>query len=200
METQTLPAEVRTTRGKGPARQLRMAGKIPAVLYGAPGDSVALTVDPATLTKALSGPYRRSQLFELEMGDGKQLAIVKDLDVHPVSREIRHADFYRVSLDQTVTYQVPLRTVGRAKGVVAGGTLRTFFRTIPITVAPDKVPADVTLNVESLDGGEAIRVSDVKLEAGEIALPSDRVLTMVVAESRRVVATEEEAAPAKGKK
>ena len=197
METQTLPAEVRTTRGKGPARQLRMAGKIPAVLYGPPGDAVALTVDPAALTKALTTPYRRSQLFELDMGDAKQYAVVKDLDVHPVSREIRHADFYRVSLDTPATYQVPVHTVGRAKGVVAGGTLRSFFRTIPITVVPDKVPAEVTLNVESLDGGDSIRVSDVKLEAGEIALPADRILVTVMAESRRQVPAEDEAASGK---
>lgn len=199
METQTLPAEVRTARGKGPARQLRMRGQIPAVLYGPPGESVPLAVDPTTLTKALATPYRRSQLFELDMGGQKQLAIVKDLDVHPVTRAIRHADFYRVSRDVPVTYQVSVHTTGRARGVVAGGVLRAFFRTIPVRVTPDKVPADITINVEPLEGGDVVRVSDIKLDAGEIVLPPDRILVTVLTESRKQAPAEEEAAPAKGK-
>ena len=97
MEKQTLPAEVRTARGKGPARQLRMKGKIPAVLYGPGGDTEALTVDPIALGKSLSGPYTKNQLLELDIDGRKQLATIKDLDVHPVTRSIRHADFYRQS-------------------------------------------------------------------------------------------------------
>src|SRR6185503_9393702 len=100
MEKQTLPAEVRNLRGKGPARQLRMQGKIPAVLYGPGGDTVALSVDPSALVKVLTTPFRRNQLLELDVGGQKQLATIKDLDIHPVSRAVRHADFYRVALDK----------------------------------------------------------------------------------------------------
>src|SRR3954467_369071 len=99
MEKQTLPAEVRTLRGKGPARQLRMKGQIPAVLYGAGGETEVISVDPLALTKALTTPYRRNQFIELDIGGKTQYATVKDLDVHPVTRAIRHADFIRVSLD-----------------------------------------------------------------------------------------------------
>ncbi|MFM2420750.1 MAG: hypothetical protein RL385_5473, partial [Pseudomonadota bacterium] len=136
METQTLPAEVRTGRGKGSARQLRMQGKIPAVLYGAGGETEVLSVDPVLLTKVLTTPYRRNQLIELDINGRKQFATVKDLDVHPVSRALRHADFFRVSLETPGLYEVPLRTTGRAKGVVKGGELRVHFRTLPIRVAP----------------------------------------------------------------
>src|SRR5690606_11295965 len=121
MEKQTLPAEVRTGRGKGPARQLRLKGQIPAELYGPGGDTEAISVDPTLLTKVLSTPYRRNQLIELDIGGKQQLATVKDLDVHPLTRAIRHADFYRVALDRPSVYEVSLRTVGRAKGVVKGG-------------------------------------------------------------------------------
>ncbi len=188
MEKQTLTAEVRTERGKGPARQLRMKGKIPAVLYGPGGDSLVLTVDPVQLTKALTGAYRRNQVIELDMGATKEFALVKDLDVHPVGRQVRHVDFYRISLENPVTTDVPLRTKGRAKGVGKGGELRVHFREVPVRAVPDKIPAEIMINVEPLDMLESVRVKDVVLEAGvEIVLPADRALVFVTSEQKKIV-------------
>lgn len=193
MEKQTLPAEVRGARGKGPARQLRMKGKIPAVLYGPGGDTEVIVVDPTLLTKMLTGPHRKNQLLELDIAGRTQYATIKDLDIHPVTRLIRHADFYRVSLDAPATYEIPVRTTGRSKGVVKGGELRVHFRTIPVRVTPDKVPAEIVLNVENLDMNESIRVQDVVLEAGEIVLAADRAIVLCSSERKKIV--EEEPAP-----
>jgi large subunit ribosomal protein L25 len=190
MEKQTLSAEVRTLRGKGPARQLRFKGKIPAVLYGPGGDTETISIDPVALTKSLSGPYAKNQLLELDIAGKTQYAAIKELDVHPVTRAIRHADFYRVSLETPSTYEVPLKTVGRAKGVVKGGELRTLFRTLPVRVTPDKVPSEIVLNVENLDILESIRVKDVQLEHGELVLPAERAVVTVGTE-RKIVAEEE---------
>jgi large subunit ribosomal protein L25 len=186
MEKQTLPAEVRNGRGKGPARQLRMKGKIPAVLYGPGGETQTISVDPALLTKALSTPYRRNQLIELEVGGAKQLATVRDLDVHPLTRAIRHADFYRVALERPALYEVPLKTTGRSKGVVKGGELRVHFRTLPVRVSPDKVPAEIMINVENIDMMESVRVKDLQLEAGEIMLPAERAVVFCSSEQRKL--------------
>ena len=194
MEKWTLPAEVRGARGKGPARQLRMKGKIPAVLYGPGGDTEVIVVDPIALTKSLSGPQRKNQLLELDIGGRTQFATIKDLDVHPVTRAIRHADFYRVSLDAPATYEVPVRTIGRSKGVVKGGELRVHFRGLPVRVTPDKVPAEIVLNVENLDMNETIRVQDIVLEAGEIVLPADRAVVLCSSERKKIV-EEDPAAP-----
>jgi large subunit ribosomal protein L25 len=190
MEKQTLSAEVRTSRGKGPARQLRFKGKIPAVLYGPGGETEAITVDPTALTKSLTGPFAKNQLLELDIAGKKQFATIKDLDVHPVTRAIRHADFYRVSLETPATYEVPLKTTGRAKGVVKGGELRQLFRTLPVRVTPDKVPSEIVLNVENLDMLESIRAKDVQLEHGELVLAPDRAVVSVTTE-RKVIAEEE---------
>jgi large subunit ribosomal protein L25 len=196
MEKHTLTAEVRTERGKGPARQLRMQGKIPAVLYGPGGESLVLAVDPVQLTKALTGAFRRNQVLELDIAGGtKEYALVKDLDVHPVGRQVRHADFYRISLDKPVTTDVPLRTKGRAKGVGKGGELRVHFREVPVRATPDKIPAEIMINVENVDMLESVRVKDVALEAGvEIVLPADRALVFVTSEQKKVV-EETEGAP-----
>jgi len=194
METQTLPAEVRTSRGKGSARQLRMKGKIPAVLYGPGGETQVLTIDPVLLTKVLTTPYRRNQLIELDIAGTKQFATVKDLDVHPLTRAVRHADFYRVSLERPALYDIPLRTVGRAKGVVKGGELRVNFRSLPLLVVPNKVPSEIVLNVENLDMNETIRVKDIVLESGEIVLPADRAVVLCSSERKKIV-EEDPAAP-----
>lgn len=191
MEKQTLPAEVRTARGKGPARQLRMKGKIPAVLYGPGGDTEAITVDPIELGKSLSGPYTKNQLLELDIAGRKQLATIKDLDVHPVTRAIRHADFYRVSLETPAVYDVPLRTTGRSKGVVKGGDMRVLYRTLPVRVTPHKVPSEIMVNVENVDMLESVRVKDLQLESGEVMLPADKAVLVVSGERKKVV--EEEA-------
>jgi large subunit ribosomal protein L25 len=194
MEKQTIPAEVRKERGKGPARQLRIKGKVPAVLYGPGGETLTLTVDPTLLTKALTTAFRRNQLLELDLGGSKQFAVVKELDVHPVSRAIRHADFYRVSLDREAVYEVPLKTTGRAKGVVKGGEVRVHYRTIPIKVTPDKVPDVIMINVENLDMLESVKVKDVKLEHGSIELPAERSLVHCTTEIMKI-AEEEPGAP-----
>jgi large subunit ribosomal protein L25 len=193
MEKQTLSAEVRTTRGKGPARQLRIQGKIPAVLYGPGGETEAITLDPLALNKALTGPYFKNQLLELDIAGKTQFATIKDLDIHPVSRAIRHADFYRVSLETPATYEIPLKTTGRAKGVVKGGELRQLFRTLPVRVTPDKVPSEIVLNVENLDMLESIRAKDVQLEHGELVLAPERAVVSVTTE-RKIIA-EDEATP-----
>lgn len=201
MEKQTIPAEVRTGRGKGPARQLRFGGKIPAVLYGPGGETQAISVDPLLLEKALTTPYRRNQLIEIDIAGATQFATVRDLDVHPITQKIRHADFYRVSLEGVAVYEVPLRATGRAKGVVKGGELRVLFRTLPIRVTPDKVPAEIVINVDNVDMLESVRVKDIVLEAGEVVLPAERAVVSVTAEQRKLVEeTPEAAAPVKGKK
>ena len=195
METQTLSAEVRTGRGKGPARQLRFSGKMPAVLYGPGGETLVLSVDPVALVKTLTTPFRRNQLIELDIGGQTQFATVKELDIHPLTRAVRHVDFYRVSLDSTAVYPIPVRAVGRAKGVVKGGELRVHFRTLPVRVTPDKVPADITINVENLDMLETVRVKDIKLEAGEIALPGERAVVVCTSERKKVAEEAEPGAP-----
>lgn len=183
---ETLQAEVRAGRGKGPARQLRMAGQTPAVLYGPGGDPVALSVDPKELRRVLMTPHRRNALIELSIGDDKQLSMVKDVQIHPVTREARHVDFYRVSVERTVTVPVPLRTEGRAAGVAAGGKLSVHFRAIPVTATPDKIPAEITVDVTEIEMGGTCAVKDLSLADGvTVALAPERALMGIEMEKIR---------------
>lgn len=188
MQTQTLKAEVRATRGKGPARQLRMKGLIPAVFYG-PGKAPAnLAVSPLDVTKSIRGEYGRNQVLELELDGKKELAVVRDLAVDPVTRELLHVDFYSVALDRPVRLRVPFIAKGRAVGVAAGGVLHVIAREIPVLGLPTKIPAKIEVDVTSLELHHAIRVRDLAMpEGATIALPPDRPIVSVEAKEKEEV-------------
>src|SRR5687767_4700259 len=141
MDTTTLQAEVRSGSGKGPARQLRMRGLIPAVFYGQGVQPTPIAVKPKELSKALSGVLGRNQPITLTVGDKTELALVKELQVHPLSRQPLHVDFYRVQEDQEIVVQVPFKTTGQAAGVVKGGEQHNIYRKLPLLVKPKLIPA-----------------------------------------------------------
>lgn len=186
MEAQTLQAEVREKSGKGPARQLRARGLIPAIYYGRGIEPQKLAVSALALERVLSGPYRRNQLIELDIGGEKKLALVRDLAINPVDRRLRHADFYAVSRDRKVEARVPFETQGRSIGVQKGGFLTKLYRQLPVRAFPQDIPAKIVLDVASLDIGAVVHVKDLPLPAGvEICYPPERRVLSVDSKQRR---------------
>ncbi len=197
METQTLKAEVRELSGKGPARQLRMKGLIPAVFYGPGKTPRNLSVAPDALTKILSGAYGRNQLIALQINGADEHALVRDLEVHPVTRELLHADFYSVALDRTVHAHVPFLTKGRAVGVQKGGKLRVIYRTLPVVATPEKIPAKIEVDVSHLDSLQSLRVKEIELPAGvTIDMPPERPVASIISKEKEVEEGAEGAAAA----
>jgi large subunit ribosomal protein L25 len=195
MDIQTLQAEVRHEGGKGPARQLRMKGLIPAVFYGPGTEPTSIAVSPKELRKALSTEYGRNQVVELTLGGKKELAVVREVQHHPVTRDLRHADFYRVALDREIEQKVPFETKGKAIGVAEGGILRIIYRELPVRCSPNKVPAKIVIDVTRVNLHEAIHTKDLELPPGVVVtLPPDRSLVSVVSEDKR--GQEEDAAAA----
>ena len=187
METTTLLAEVRETRGKGPARRMRSEGKIPGVFYGPGQEPTPLTLSPKELERALRSDRGRNVVFSLNIGGKEDLAMVKDLEVDPVSRQLLHVDLYRVSTDREVRVNVPIKTHGRAIGVVKGGVLNQARRTLPLITTPDKIPTVIDVDVTELDLMQTVDVKDIPLQEG-VTCPLRPELTLIgVVESRRVV-------------
>ncbi|MBN8614343.1 MAG: 50S ribosomal protein L25, partial [Deltaproteobacteria bacterium] len=186
MEAQTLKAEVRNGSGKGPARQLRMRGLIPAVFYGPEKKPMNLTVSPIEVSTALSGVFGRNQLVELDFGSGKkELALVRDLAVDAISRKPLHVDFYSVALDRPVRAKVPFIANGRAKGVAEGGVLHKIFRELPVLGPPAAIPADITVDVTALGMHQGIKTKDLALPEGvSVALPAERNLVVVTTKEK----------------
>ena len=197
MEPMALQVEVRDGRGKGPARQLRAKGLLPAVFYGPGVETTGLALSPKELTKALETEYRLNVVLKLAIAGTEHLAMVKDVQVHPVTRTPVHVDLYKVSNDRQVTVSVPLRTSGRALGVQKGGRLNVVFRELPVRSAPESIPAALTVNVASLDMGEVFKVQDLELPDGvQVLLPPDRRLVLITEDRKRATPEEEAQAQA----
>lgn len=193
METTKLEAEVRDLRGKGPARRLRTQGKIPAVIYGSGIESTALTLDPKALVKTLQGERGRNSLFTVTFGGRTELAMVRDVDVDPVTREAVHVDFFRIDENAPVDVQIPLFTKGRAIGVVKGAKMAVKFRSLPVRCIPALIPVKIELDVTPVDVGQSITVADIKLADGvSITLRPTQAVVTVLEEKAAAV---EEAAP-----
>jgi large subunit ribosomal protein L25 len=192
--TVTVAAEVRSTRGKNEARRTRRAGKIPAVVYGAYKDAVALAVDPRSIRAIIHSPTGYNTIFELHVDGGETTSVMLvDHQNDPIKGNLLHADFKRIDLTKRLTVSVPVFTTGEAKGVkLQGGLLETITRALEIECLPNEIPESFTIDVTELMMGQAKRASDVPL-SGSMRLVSspEAVLAHVVA-----IRAEEEAAAA----
>lgn len=195
METTTLQAEVRASRGKGPARRLRAQGRLPGVFYGPGVEPTPLTLSPKELERALRGERGRNVVFKLSVGGEELLAMVKDLTTDPVTQELLHVDLYRVFEDRELEVEVPFHTYGRAAGVVQGGVLNITRRTLPLRTTPARIPVSIDADVTSLGMKDTIAVEDIELPEGVVCTLPPKLTLAIVLEPRKVVALPGEEAP-----
>ncbi|MCB0220339.1 MAG: 50S ribosomal protein L25/general stress protein Ctc [Chrysiogenetes bacterium] len=195
-----LAVEIRTETGKGPARRLRMAGKIPGVFYGRNEATVMFAVDPKALRKALSGKTGLNTLISLKSSDSAlegKLALLHDVCRDPASRELKHVDLLSIDPKREVTVKVPVHVHGRSKGVVAGGILDQIRHELEVRCLPGDIPSEIQVDVTELDTGESIHVSDVALPSGVTAVDEDRfTIVTIVPPKGMSLSKEEEAAEA----
>jgi large subunit ribosomal protein L25 len=184
-----LVAEVRDATGKGAARKLRAAGRIPAVVYGRGTESRAISVDPKALVQLLQkGGAGMNTLIELSVDGTAKTVLVKELQRDPVRGRPLHTDFYLVDLDQKVEVSVPIHLTGRAPGVELGGILDHPLREIELECLPRAIPESIDVDVSALDVGDSIHVRDLELPEG-VSVQSD--VNLAVASVVAPVAVEE---------
>ena len=189
MQQARLDAQVRDDVGKGVARSLRRVGKVPAVLYGRKRGAVSLQIDDRTLQTLLRN-YGSNVLINLVLGnDDEQTVIIKDLQRHPVKRNVLHADFQRISLDEKITTQVSIETVGTPVGVRDGGVLTITRRQVSVTCLPLDTPASLRINVEDLSIGDSFRVSDIEIDDMIEILENETTQIAAVIEPKVVLET-----------
>ena len=193
METTTLQAEVRDSRGKGPARRLRAEGKVPGVFYGPGVQPTPLTLSPKELTQALRGERGRNVVFKLSVDGKDQLAMVKDVTTDPVTQELLHIDLYRILEDKVLEVHVPLHAIGRSVGVVQGGVLNITRRTLPLRTTPANIPVSIDVDVTHLDLKGTISVEDVEFPQGVECMLQPKLTLAIVLEPRKATAADEEA-------
>jgi large subunit ribosomal protein L25 len=197
MSTNKITAEVRESTGKGVARKLRAAGRIPAVLYGQGHDGVSLTLDSYELNQLLATAGAKTSVLELEVKDGgkgpRRNVLIKEVQKHPYKDIILHMDLLEIAMDEEISVLVPIEIVGTAKGVrMEGGILEMKRRELEIVCLPHIIPDTLTIDVTELEIGDTIHVEDVKVPVG-VTITHDTNFTIMTLVAPAVeVAPEEE--------
>lgn len=160
----TVVATVREGRfNKNAARRVRVAGKIPAVVYGAGQESVAVTVDPKTIIKILHSESGHNTIFNLDItGAGVVKAMIVDWQNEPIKGQLLHIDMKRIAMDKTMRVSVPIQLIGTPVGVkTQGGILEHVLREVEVECLPDDIPSHLDVDVSGLELHSAIHVSDL---------------------------------------
>lgn len=196
MELIELNADVRTATGNGPARVLRSAGRIPAVLYGPGIDPVTLSVDTKELEHIFRTTASGQTVLNLVIHDDETYSksvMIKELQTHPTSEALLHADFYEIDLNKQVTVNVQVEIVGKSIGVENGGLLQVVRRELEVTCLPSQIPDTIEVDISELDVGDSLHVKAIPLPEGvEIVSESDFTVMTVVSPAMEIEEPEEE--------
>lgn len=188
MEQYTINANVRTGKGHAAPRAMRRTGRTPGILYGPETAPILLSVDTKELQHSLKKKARHPLLTLQIEGDslpaGRQV-MVKELQVHPVSRNPLHVDFYEVAMGRRLRVKVPLEVTGKAQGVEMGGMLQIIRRELEVLCLPTNIPECIRIDVSELGVGDSVHVEDLTLDSG-IEIPHEvnfTVLSILITKS-----------------
>lgn len=163
----TLVATTGRPTGSPASRRLRHEDKIPGVLYGHGMSPISVTVVRRELRHAVSGSAGMNTLLNLQVDGTTYPAIIKDLQRHPVRRNVIHIDFLQVSLDEQITVSVPVHLEGEAKAVLQeGGLVDPALNEIEVSTTPNNIPDAIVIDITAMQPGDVIRLSDISLPAG----------------------------------
>ncbi len=194
--------------GKHASRSSRVAGMIPGVVYGPKAKPLNVLTDEKTLTKYIGRKYEAT-IFNLksdESGLNGISVLLRDVQVHPLTRRPVHIDFYALDMSANIQVSIGLRFEGKPVGLSEGGVLELIVREIEIECKPNEIPDEIVVDVSSMGVGEALHVSDVKVPAGMkvMSMPTLTLATVSVpkeeAAAEAAPAAAAAAAPAAGAK
>lgn len=176
MKSITIQGTKRESVGKKSTKALRDAELVPCVVYGGQ-ETLNFSAEERSFKGLVYTPEAHTVSIEV---DGQTIpAVLQDIQFHPISDKILHADFYQLSEDKPVVMEVPVRITGRAKGVVAGGVLRQSFRKLKIKAIPANLPDEIVIDVTPLRIGNKLYVGDVKAEGFTFMHPDNAVVAAV---------------------
>lgn len=176
MQAIKLNVEPRGT-GKAAARTVRAAGNVPCVLYGRDMDPVHFQVPELSLRPLIF--THETHIVEIELDGDTWSCILREIDFDPVSEQPIHADFLLLTEGRTIRMTVPVRLVGTPAGQLEGGMTQQVIPELDIECLPQDIPGHVELNVEHLEIGDTIHVSDVEIENVTILTPPERTIVTI---------------------
>jgi large subunit ribosomal protein L25 len=188
-------ASTRSTTGKGVARKLRAAGKVPAVIYGHAREAQSLELEHHALQLLLEKHPYQSTVIALDVDGKTSNTLIREIQRHPFKKQIVHVDFQELVAGEKVTVPVPLQFTGTPEGVRhGGGLLDQILHELEVSCDPANIPHHIVVDVTPLTIGHSIHAGEIALPAG-VTLETDADATVCVCAAPKV---EAEAAPAEG--
>ena len=201
-DTTILPAERRERVGKGAARAVRRAGRVPAVIYGDRKDPLSISLDPRDVDRELHKPGFFATLVDIEVEGKKHRVLPRDAQFEPVSDRTMHVDFLRVAQDTELAVSVPVAFLNEddSPGLKRGGVLNVVRYEIEFLCRADAIPQQVEVDLTGLEIGDSVHISMVKVPEGVTPTIADRDFTIATVAAPSAVKAEaaEEQAAAEG--
>ena len=183
METLEIEVNAREPGSKHQARRLRREGKIPAVLSGPKVQPLPLELNRKDFSNRVAG-LEGSHLVRMKSASANladKVALVKEMQYHPITGDVIHADFYEVDLTARIEVSVPLHFVGKGAGVVRGGILQPIVREIQVECLPLDIPQYFDVDVSGLDIGDSVHIEDLPMPEGVTAVFDSNFALVTVA-------------------
>ena len=188
MATVSFNATARDQVGKGAARTLRSKGEIPAVIYGHGREPQPLSLDARELDKMLGHIQAESTVIEVTVGGATAKTLIREIQRHPIRRQILHVDFQALVAGEKVTVSIPISLTGVPEGVrLGGGVLDQTLRELEIEVDPSSIPDHIEYDVTNMVIGDSVHVSDLHVPEGIQVLDDAETSVAVLAAPRAVI-------------
>lgn len=198
METVEISARLREGRGKGASRRLRRSGRVPATFYGPQVATVAIEVDAKEFVTRIAN-LEGSHLIRIQSEASElsgRVALIRELQFHPVSGAVLHADLLEVDLTKKLTIKVPLHFIGKPIGVTQqGGILQPLLREVEVECLPTDIPEYIEVDVSALEIHDMIHLADISAPEGSVLqMENNDALVTVIPPTVELVKAEGEAA------
>jgi len=188
MASAQLSATTRDNGGKGVARKLRIAGRVPAIVYGHGREPQALSIDTRELERLLDRISAESTVIDLDIGGKPARTLIREIQRHPFKRQILHVDFQELVAGEKISVSIPIVLIGVPDGVrMDGGILDQTMRELEIEVDPSNIPNHVEVDVTKLTIGSSVHVRDMTLPEGVEVLDDEDASVCVVSAPRAVI-------------
>ena len=164
-QSATMNVEIRDRAGKGAARAIRRAGRVPAVIYGNKIAPIMISLDPVELMKQIRGPGFFSRVFELDAGGNKNRVLPRDLQLDPVTDQPLHVDFMRFSSKTRLKVEVTVifENEDACPGLRVGGVLNVVRHAVELLCSPDNIPESLVVDLSGLEVGDSVHISSIQL-------------------------------------
>ncbi len=182
MKEVSISASRRELLGKGPARQSRMAGNIPAVVYGPELEPIPVAIEERSFRTAMKESGSLSSIISLDVDGKMNKVVLREIQRDPITSRILHMDFHAISMTKPLNISIPIHLEGIPCGVKTdGGIMQITMRDLEISCLPSDIPEALVLDVSDLGIGDSIHVSDVSLDKVQILAPEQRTIVVIAA-------------------